>query len=155
MKLKEARTNEELKFLYDTRILPEVDKYLTGNPPKTFKQHLEYISKVQLISKYILIAYDENDTKIGYSQLYDWEGPTIEVGFVVTPERQGCGYGKDLVKKTIEFCESEFPNKTIILYVKRENKRAIHVYEKSGFIYEKFPLENKEQIGMRYIRSLY
>ncbi len=133
MNLHLAKSNSDLKFLFETRRHPLVSTMLTGDPPSDFSQHFSYILKVQEKTKWILIATD-NKTPIGYGQIYDIQEKQLEVGFVVHPDFQGKGYGKELVFETVKKAEDLFPNKKIILYVKKENFKAIHIYKKFGFM---------------------
>jgi len=133
MELKLARTEEDLKFLYNTRTNPNVSKMLTGNPPLSYDAHLEYINKFQGKSRWVFIACHEYG-HIGYSQIYNVEENSLEVGFVVHPDFQGWGLGKELVFSTINKAKELFPNRKIYLYVKDNNLKAIHIYLKLGFI---------------------
>jgi len=128
-----AKSEEELNFLFKARTNPEVDRLLEGDPPSNLEDHLNYISKVQSKSRFIYIAY-ENNIPVGYSQIYDITSKSIEVGFVILPEYQGRGLGKQLVKKTLDICNSKFCKLNIILYVKKENIKARHIYECFGFV---------------------
>jgi len=130
--LKLANYDEDYRFLYDTRTHPDIDKMLSGEPPQNYEQHLGYLDKVLNKTRWIYVALDDN-IKIGYSQIYDVTDTHLEVGFAIHPNFQGKGYGKDLVIKTIEKAEEQFPNKKIVLYVKINNPKAIHIYEKFGF----------------------
>jgi len=128
-----AKSEEELKFLYDTRTHPEIDKMLSGEPPKSYEQHLNYLNKVLGKTRWVYIAYNEENNKIGYSQIYDVTETHLEVGFAIHPNFQGKGYGKSIVEETIKKAIETFPDKKIILYVKKDNPKAIHIYEKFGF----------------------
>jgi len=130
--LKLATSEEDIQFLYCTRTDPLVDKMLSGSAPINFEQHKNYINKVQGISRWIYIYFDSG-IRVGYSQIYDVRENQLEVGFAVSPKYQGMGFGKDLVKKTVEKAEEIFPGKKVVLFVKINNDRAIHVYEKLNF----------------------
>jgi ribosomal protein S18 acetylase RimI-like enzyme len=127
-----AKTSSEVMFLYDTRTHPKIDKMLSGNPPENIDIHKKYIEKVQSKSKFIYVAYLEKDM-VGYSQVYDIQDSTVEVGFAVHPDHQGKGLGKKLVDSTILKCKENFPDKGIVLYVKEDNLKAISIYEKYNF----------------------
>lgn len=132
MYLKIDLDDNDLNFLYETRRHPAVDKMLTGSPPDSMEQHLNYISKVQGITRWIFVAYD-GVIRVGYSQIYDIRDDQLEVGFVIHPDFQGKGFGKEIVIATINKALELFSNRKIILYVKRDNQRAIHIYRSIGF----------------------
>ena len=133
--LKLTETDEEKEFLYKTRTHPKIDFMLLGNPPKDMEQHLNFLDKVLLISRWIYIAYYQTK-RVGYSQIYDVQDNSLEVGFVIHPDYQGKGLGINLVLETVEIAKKEFKNKKVILYVLKDNKKAIHIYKKIGFIEE-------------------
>ena len=60
----------------------------------------------------------------------------IEIGLALSPKVVGKGMGKDFVLQGIAFGVKEFDykEKHIKLSVNKENKPAIRVYEKAGFI---------------------
>lgn len=147
LKLNLAKENSELEFLYNTRKDPRVDEMLSGNPPQSFEKHLEYIYKVQDKTRWIYIAYFEKNM-VGYSQVYDVTEKTVEIGFVIHPDFQGKGFGKEIVLETIEKAKENFPDKKVILYVLKSNPKAIHIYKKLGFIEKELPLSNETTLGM-------
>jgi len=150
-----ANSIQESEFLYKTRRHPEVDKMLSGNPPSSMAQHTLYLDLVQDKTRWIYIASTfREDSKIfvGYSQIYDLTEETIEIGFVIHPDEQGRGYGKDLVLKTIAKAKEKFPNKKVILYVLRNNHKAKHIYEKLGFIEKTLPSTDEVTLGMELTR---
>jgi len=137
MILKLAKEEKDLFFLYSTRIHPDVSKMLTGNPPESYEKHLDYIKKVQGLSKWIFVACHEHGL-IGYSQMYNVTEKDLEVGFVVHPDFQGWGLGKKLVELTLNKAKEIFPKRKIYLYVKDDNYKAIHIYQKLGFVSKGF-----------------
>jgi len=147
LKLHLARTFTDIHFLYEARRHPEVDNMLSGNPPSSMKQHLEYLETVQDKTRWIYVA-SVGEKLVGYSQVYDVTEDTVEIGFVVHPEEQGKGYGKGLVLQTISKAKEKFPDKKVILYVLRENPKAIHIYKKLGFIEKELPSTDEDTLGM-------
>ena len=77
-----------------------------------------------------------NDEVVGFA----FYGPTEEdkwhiMRYMIDEKEQGKGYGKAALKATIEDIVSRAPGVRVIdLSVVPENSRAIHVYEKSGFV---------------------
>ena len=132
MELRLAVSQKDILFLYTTRTHPDVDPMLTGRAPSDLSEHLRYISKVQEKSKWIFVSIVD-DAAVGYSQIYDVTKNKLEVGFVIHPDYQGRGLGKQIVKITIEKSKDLFPNRSITLYVKEDNIKAIYIYQSFGF----------------------
>lgn len=150
-----AKTNLELMFLYKTRTNKLVDKNLIGNAPKSWQEHLNYLFTHQGKSKFIYIAYEDN-IMVGYCQYNKniYEGTDIklsihpsyrglgfseqynevEVGFVIHPDHQGLGLGKKMVRELIELITKKDENSDITLWVKKDNIKAIKLYEDMGFV---------------------
>jgi RimJ/RimL family protein N-acetyltransferase len=147
MKLKLAEEEDELLFLYKTRTNPEIDKMLTGSPPKDYSSHIKYFNSVQGKVRWIFIAYIDNDM-VGYSQIYDITDTSCEVGFAISPNFQGKGFGKSLVLATINKARNFFKNKKIVLYVLKTNSKAISVYNKVGFKEQELKNSSEEIMGM-------
>jgi len=157
IRLNLAKSISELHFLYKTRQHPEVDSMLSGEPPQFISQHLNYINVVQGMSRWIYVASvvigGNFEAMFGYSQVYDVTEDTVEIGFVVHPDFQGKGYGKSLVLKTIQKAKENFPDKKVILYVLRKNKKAIYIYEKLGFIAKELSLSDEDTLGMELVHE--
>jgi RimJ/RimL family protein N-acetyltransferase len=134
--LKLAKEDSDFKFLYNTRIHPEVSKMLSGEAPKSYEDHLNYLDRVQEKSRWIFIAYFDFSTlnRVGYSQIYNVTEEKLEVGFVIHPDYQGWGLGKKIVIFTLEKVKELFPNRVVYLYVKSDNFKAIHIYKSLGFV---------------------
>ena len=133
MILRLAENKEDFNFLYETRTHSSVSKMLTGDPPQSYESHLNYIKKVQEKNRWIFVAQLIN-LFVGYSQIYNVTEDNLEVGFVIHPNFQGKGLGKNLVVLTIARAKELFSNRKIYLYVKSDNFKAIHIYESLGFV---------------------
>ena len=121
---------DQLGFMFRVRCNPDIDKHLTGNAPKTYFEHVNYLSNVA-DNKYFHIIYYDDDFA-GYCQT-TMNKETFEVGWALCPTKIGRGIGAVAVKLLLEFCK-KLANKKIILYVKEDNVRAISLYRKFNFI---------------------
>jgi RimJ/RimL family protein N-acetyltransferase len=63
----------------------------------------------------------------------DYTNHSCEVGFCLSPENQGKGYGEMLAKKIINHATKKFNMHRIYLEVFNDNERAIRLYKKVGF----------------------
>jgi len=152
MRLSLAESKLELEYLYKTRRHVEVDNMLSGKPPQSMEQHLSYISAVQNKTRWIYVAFlKKNESMVGYSQIYDLKKETVEIGFAIHPDYQGMGHGKSLILNTISKSKEKFSDKKIILYVLKNNHRAIHLYKGLGFVVRELPLTNETTLGMELV----
>ena len=55
----------------------------------------------------------------------------IEIGLFKNPNKKRVG--SILLKEALNYAKKHYPNKKIILYVYKHNKKAIHLYKKFGF----------------------
>nr|WP_106784398.1 GNAT family N-acetyltransferase [Lysinibacillus timonensis] len=68
-------------------------------------------------------------------------------GFQIDKKYQGKGYGKDSLHKIIDFIKKMHPAcKSVSLTVEKENKHAIHLYEKVGFTSQEKTNEYEELV---------
>ena len=132
MNLRLAKDKEDLIFLYNTRRDEAISKMLTGSPPKDYESHVKYLESVQEKVRWIFIAFNDEEERVGYCQIYDVSEKKIEVGFVINSFFQGKGYGKKIVIGTINKSRELFPERKIVLYVKKNNGKAIHIYKNLG-----------------------
>lgn len=93
--------------------------------------------------KYYLVY--NNDEIIGITGLYCEKIVCRESAWIgwfgVLPQFRGCGYGKKVLEMTIELAKEQ-GYKVIRLYTDiEENKAAINLYNKMGFVGEKYDAE--------------
>jgi RimJ/RimL family protein N-acetyltransferase len=130
--------NDELRIIYEIRSNSEIDKWLVGDPPKSFEEHKKYIinrtnekfyiinelaglfSNHSYTTKYVPIGY------CSYIEFYD----EIEIGLKIIPKWQNRGYGSEALQKLLEIIGF---GRKIVLGVFENNERAIHLYKKFGF----------------------
>lgn len=58
----------------------------------------------------------------------------IDMALGLSPENCGKGFGDDFVKTAISFVQNDWESYIIRLTVESNNKRAIKVYERNGFV---------------------
>src|SRR5687768_9984459 len=130
LKLLDLNNEKELRFMFETRRHPEVASKLLGQAPATYEQHLEWLKKNHLITRNIyLIVTDE---MVGYCQMLFMPSEEAELGWVVHPDHQSKGFGRFSVQALIDEAHKD-GRKKLCLYVKKENEKAIGLYESCGF----------------------
>jgi RimJ/RimL family protein N-acetyltransferase len=122
---------DEVEMMYKTRTDPEVAKWLTGRPPKSFQEHIDYLSIRRSHKKFFCIYAD--GTMVGYCQMT--AGLEVELGWAISSRYQGFGYGAMAVKNLIVIAQKySMQNQKIVLFVDSKNQRAISLYKKNGFV---------------------
>ena len=121
-----------LEILYIVRSHPEVDRYLRGTPPANFSAHVNYLQNISPHKRFYLVQ--TNDSFCGYCQLTISENH-VEVGMALHPDYCNKGIGSKALSSLLERIrqDNEIKNKPLILYVKKDNLRAIALYTKQGF----------------------
>lgn len=126
------RTNmEQMVFLWRTRSHTEVAKMLFGDPPKALADHMQFFIANQNKTRVIFCITDRGQN-IGYCHLRLTGDDAGELGWVVHPDHQGNGYGKQGVKLLVDECKRR-GLKVVHLYVMVSNIKAMKIYEDFGF----------------------
>ena len=101
------------------------------------------------------IAYI-NDEQIGITGIYQYQDDEAWLGwFGILPKHRNNGYGKILLNETMKQAK-KLGCKTMRLYTdKKENNIAIRLYEKLGFLGEKYSAEELEYDCWIYSKNLY
>ncbi|MBX2989416.1 MAG: GNAT family N-acetyltransferase [Bdellovibrionaceae bacterium] len=123
-----------VQFLFETRSHPQVVPMLFGAPPDSFEVHYAWLGRVQNVSRTLFLIENGSSDLCGYCQLTPQEDGGIELGWVIHPNYQGLGYGKDSTRALVGEAQERYPNHEIYLLVKRDNLKAIHVYRAVGFV---------------------
>ena len=112
--------------------LSEKTVYFFHPHKMTYENGREQAEKIGRGEIRIFGAFLEDDPEKLAGYVFATNEPVAKLGFCVRDECQGKGIGQELLKHVIDFCRAE-GRKGISLEVFKDNPRAIHVYEKSGF----------------------
>ena len=136
----EYAKREDFSFYYSTKC--EKDNiYWSGydNEPdlehmkQIFNQWIEEMS--ELNARKVLIIY-YNGVKAGYLYLSPLDNGDIEISIGVSEKFSGHGIGAKACVEAIKFMKNEGKH-SLIAYIREDNHRSIHVFEKSGFVEDK------------------
>lgn len=101
------------------------------------KHHLEKINESD--NNFLLLALD-GDNIVGMASIKGGSSPKVEhigeLGVSIVKDYWGMGLGTLLLEDLIEWAAATGVIKRLELTVQARNKRAIHVYEKLGFLQE-------------------
>ena len=100
----------------------------------TEQQEMDYI-KDKIDNKATMFSMLEKTTGkfIGNVEFFNRVFEEAEWGIVITASMQNKGYGKEALKRSVEYGFDELGLTRIYLGVYADNLRAIHVYESCGF----------------------
>lgn len=136
--------DEYLEMVND---IDRVAQYI-GNrrTPYSYEEEADFITG-KLEENAVIFSMIENKSHefIGNIELMDINNECGELGIAITAKKQDMHYGTEAIKKMLEYGFDNLGLKRIFLKVYPNNERAIHVYEKCGFV--KYD-ENDEDIFM-------
>ena len=100
------------------------------------------------------LAYDNNEI-VGITGLYRFDPESAWLAFFgVLPDKRGKHYGEEILKESIELAKQK-NYKTLRLYTDIiDNAEAIKLYEKYGFVSEKYTKEKLSYDCYIYSKSL-
>lgn len=138
-KLKEKDADGMLEWMHD----PEIQKnFQIAMRSKEKKDILEFIKKAEVVpiqneSIHYAIA-NEQDEYLGTISLknIDMISRNAEYAISLRQKAQGRGIAAKATKELLNIAFKELDLERVYLNVLSENIRAIHLYEKCGFIYE-------------------
>lgn len=127
---------DHVGLMYIVRSHPEVDKYLRGTAPENFFEHVKYLFHLKPGKKFFLIQ--SNLSLCGYCQ-YTISDSQVEIGMALHPHFSNKGIGSQTMALLLSKLQNDemTKGKTVILFVKKDNLRAIALYEKYDFKREK------------------
>ena len=108
-----------------------------GGKRKTFtvEQELEWIHEKLREKAFVFSMIEKTGGAfIGNIELMDVKDDVGELGIAITAAMQNAGYGTEAVSALAEFAGRQLGLKRIVLRTDPQNSRAIHVYQKCGFI---------------------
>lgn len=85
---------------------------------------------------FMMTALDENGRVSGHFifRMLDFEKNSVHMGFIiVSPEKRGKGFGKQMIRKALEYATDILGVRKVTLGVFENNDAAYHCYLSSGF----------------------
>ncbi len=101
----------------------------------TIEQEIEWVHE-KLEEKAIVFSMIEKKSGkfIGNIELMDPTDSYGELGIAITSKMQNLGYGTEAVRALTEYGINQLGLKRVFLRTNPNNSRAIHVYQKCGFM---------------------
>lgn len=133
IKLNKTLIEEYLKMIND----PEVSNKISHNPKTfTYEKELNWIN-INLENNALIFSMIEKKTNefIGNIEIMHIDDNKIgEIGICITATKQNQHYGTEAMQAIMKYGYEEMGLKGIELNVYKTNPRAIHCYEKVGFV---------------------
>lgn len=102
--------------------------------PYTEEEERDYIKdKMDNDATMFSMIKKESGKFIGNIEFFNRTEDSAEWGIVITKAMQDKGYGKEALRRSVDYGFNELGLARIVLVVYTKNPRAIHVYEQCGF----------------------
>ncbi len=115
---------------------PEVANKISHNPRTyTYEEELAWVNE-NLEKKKLIFSMIEKKTGeyIGNVEIMHIKNNIGEIGISITPKKQSKSFGTEAMKAIIKYGQEEIGLDGFELNVYKTNKKAIHCYEKVGFV---------------------
>lgn len=132
IKLSENLINEYLLMVNDI----EVAKQISHNiKTYTYEDEIEWVkSKLEENAICYSMIEKKTDSYIGNIEIMNIKNNIGELGISITPKMQNKHYGTESIKAILDYGYNTLKLSGFELNVYKTNERAIHCYEKVGFI---------------------
>jgi len=133
VKVSEELVNDYLEMIND---IENVAQYIgSRREPYSYEDEVKFIrTKLEENAPMFSMIESKSGEFIGNIEFMDIKDGTGELGIAITAKMQDMHYGTEAIKRMLEYGFDEMGLKRIILKVYPNNERAIHVYEKCGFV---------------------
>lgn len=132
VKLSENLIDDYLKMVND----PDISKFISHHPKKYSYEDEQQWVKNQLDKNAICFSMIEKKSSeyIGNIEIMEIKNNIGELGISITKDKQNKHYGYESIKAIIKYGSEKLNLQGMDLNVYDTNLRAIHCYEKVGFI---------------------
>ena len=115
---------------------PKISKYLSlKNRVFTYDNEIKWVEeKIRNKSKIFSIIEKKSNKFVGNIEVMEEIDDTAIIGIVITEDMQNKHYGSEALIRFIDYLFNDLKYKEIELSVYSHNLKAIHCYEKLGFV---------------------
>ena len=134
-----ALEKEDLRFIHHLNNNRSIMSYWFEEPYESFDELEDLYDKhIHDNAERRFIAVNSEDAPIGLVELVeiDYIHRSTEFQVIITPEHQGRGYARTLIKLALDYAFTILNLHKVYLVVSEANEKAIHLYKESGFIEE-------------------
>lgn len=132
-------TLEDAQDLYEISSNPNVTKYLTYNAHKDLEESKYVIENIFLkrveqgIFEPYVVVYKENNKMIGTCDFINYDGHTVEIGYMYHEDYWGKGIASEALQSVIHVAFNQLNIGRISISHMIDNKASQRVIEKAGF----------------------
>ncbi|NNN47805.1 spermidine N1-acetyltransferase [Vibrio sp. 2-2(8)] len=129
----------DLRFIHDLNNNRNIMSYWFEEPYESFDELEELYNKhIHDNAERRFVVENRDKELIGLVELIeiDYIHRSGEFQIIITPEHQGKGFAQTLINKALDYSFTILNLHKIYLHVSTENEKAIHLYQKAGFIEE-------------------
>ena len=127
---------------------PEIYQYISTYPARIYtrEEEIEWVENNKHLASFTIIDKETNELigNAGYHEIVNGIG---ELGIWIAIPHQNNHYGREILRRLIEYGYQELHLKQIKLRVHENNERAMHLYEKIGFYKTGRPANIRDGIG--------
>ena len=136
-------TEQDRDLLFQWANDKDVRKNSFSTEKIAYEEHCRWFDKMMQNENCIQWILQADDEPVGQIRV-SIEGENAEIGYSVSAERRGEGFGKMLLKLVKQRVQADFPNvKRLIAKVKPENVASRKAFEDNGYrvTYEQFEVD--------------
>ncbi|ASU23712.1 spermidine acetyltransferase [Vibrio qinghaiensis] len=129
----------DLRFIHDLNNNRNIMSYWFEEPYESFDELEELYNKhIHDNAERRFVVENRDKALIGLVELIeiDYIHRSGEFQIIITPEHQGKGFAQTLINKALDYSFTILNLHKIYLHVSTENDKAIHLYQKAGFVEE-------------------
>ncbi len=129
-------TIEDASLTFKWRTSPHVDEMMTGEAPRSFERHLEWVSSILTSSDHYYWILGWGDREVGLIGLmgFSEDRTKCEFGiYIGDPNLLGCGIGRLAMEELLEVADAHLGIAELRCKVLAVNVRAIRLYQSLGF----------------------
>ena len=115
---------------------PNINKYLFFKDKIfTYENELKWIDEKRNNNDIVFSIIEKGSNSfVGNIEVMEVKDNVAEIGIVIAEDMQDKHYGSESIKRFIDYCLNELKFDNIVLSVYSHNLKAIHCYEKLGFV---------------------
>ncbi|MZI91938.1 spermidine N1-acetyltransferase [Vibrio sp. CAIM 722] len=129
----------DLRFIHNLNNNRNIMTYWFEEPYESFDELEELYNKhIHDNAERRFVVENEDKELVGLVELIEinYIHRSAEFQIIITPEHQGNGFAEILINKALDYSFTILNLHKIYLHVAVENEKAVHLYDKAGFIEE-------------------
>lgn len=134
-----ALEQTDLRFIHQLNNNRSIMSYWFEEPYESYYELEDLFRKhIHDSNERRFIAENKDQQSIGLVELVEINSihRNAEFQIIIAPDFQGCGYAKGLINKALNYAFTILNLHKVYLHVAINNDKAIHLYEKCGFVEE-------------------